>query len=199
MTSASRRLTAIFAPGLAGLMPISALAHPEGHGAENAVAGFLHPFTGLDHLLAMIAVGLWAAQLGARATRTLPIVFPFAMVLGALLAFNGTHLPAIEPMIAASVVVLGVLVAAGIRMPVVASALIVATFAIFHGHAHAAEGPSSDVFSYAAGFVLATLFLHVIGVIVGSAVARSGLPYSRVVTGAAGTTIALAGTAILIV
>lgn len=198
MISASRRRTGSFVPALAGLVPMTALAHPEGHGAENALAGLLHPLTGVDHLLAMVAVGLWAAQLGQQATRTLPIVFPVVMVAGALLALSGVYLPAIEPMIAASVIVLGVLVAARIRLPAIASAVIVAAFAIVHGYAHAADGPAGEMPSYAAGFVAATVLLHLVGVVIGARISRPGVQYGRTMTGAVGTAIALAGTAIFI-
>jgi urease accessory protein len=180
------------------MLPALAWAHPEGHGAQSVVEGFLHPLTGLDHLLAMIAVGLWAVRLGRRAVWTLPIVFPIAMVVGALLALGGVALPAIEPVIAVSVIVLGVLVAAGIRMPVVAGAVLVGVFAVFHGYAHAAEGPSANVLAYAIGFVGATVALHAVGIAAGAWVERHDLQRIGAVNALAGTGIAIAGTAILL-
>jgi urease accessory protein len=198
MSSASVRRAAGFGVGIGVLLPALALAHPEGHGAQNAIDGFLHPLTGLDHLLAMIAVGLWAVRLGRRAVWTLPIVFPVAMVAGSLLALRGVALPAIEPAIAVSVIVLGVLVAAGVRMPVFAGAVLVGVFAVFHGHAHATEGPAVNVLAYAIGFVGATAVLHTVGIAAGAWIARRDLQHSRAVNRLAGTAIALAGTAILI-
>ncbi|MBB6094183.1 urease accessory protein [Povalibacter uvarum] len=199
MSSAWVRRAAGFGAGISVLLPALALAHPEGHGAQNAIDGFLHPLTGLDHLLAMIAVGLWAVHLGRRAVRILPIVFPVAMVVGALFALGGIALPAIEPAIAVSVIVLGVLVAAGVRMPVVAGAALIGVFAVFHGYAHATEGPSANMLAYAIGFVGATVALHAVGIVAGAWIARNDLQHSRVVNGLAGTAIALAGTAILII
>jgi len=176
-----------------------ALAHPEGHGAHDFAAGFLHPFTGIDHLLAMIAVGLWAVRLGSRAVWTLPIVFPLAMLFGAALGANGIGLPAIEPMIAISVIVLGALVAAGMRMPLVASAVLVGVFAIFHGYAHAIEAPSSQIGAYAAGFVSATVALHALGIAAGILLARHARQESQMQIGrVAGSLIALTGTALLL-
>lgn len=192
-----RRLPAVLAAF--AFAPV-ALAHPEGHGAQDFAAGFLHPFTGLDHLLAMIAVGLWAVRLGRRAVWTLPIVFPLAMLFGAALAVNGVGMPAIEPMIAISVIVLGALVAVGMKMPVTASAALVAAFAIFHGYAHASEAPSSQLAAYAAGFVSATVILHVLGVAAGVLLvrgARQGVHGS--VSRAAGSLIALTGAVLLFV
>ncbi len=176
-----------------------ALAHPEGHGAHDFVAGFAHPFTGIDHLLAMIAVGLWAVRLGRRAVWTLPIVFPLAMLIGAAAGANGIGLPAIEPMIAISVIVLGALVAAGMRMPVVASAVLVGVFAIFHGYAHAVEAPASTLGVYAAGFVSATVTLHVLGVAAGALLARQATPGAQVQVGrVAGSLIAVTGAVLLL-
>lgn len=177
------------------LVPALALAHPEGHGAHDAVAGLLHPFIGMDHLLAMVAVGLWASRLGRRAIWTLPVVFPLMMVIGAVLALLGIVLPAIEAVIATSVIVLGAAVALGVRMPVLASAALVGCFAVFHGYAHATEAPSSHITAYAFGFVLATLMLHATGIVIGCAMSRAtGVGLHRV----SGSLIALAGVGLLI-
>jgi urease accessory protein len=133
-----------------------------GHPAD--AAGFVHPFTGLDHLLAMLAVGLWAAQLGARWTWAVPLAFVGSMALGGALGFAGVSLPFVEPMIAASVLVLGLVVAVGVRLRWSALGL-VGIFAVFHGIAHAAEMPHEvSRLVYASGFVLATALLHAAGV-----------------------------------
>jgi len=192
-------MTAVFARRLvAGLFicivsPI-ALAHPEGHGAHDFLAGFTHPFTGIDHLLAMFAVGLWAVRCGRGAVLALPLVFPLTMIGGALFALNGIGLPAIEPMIAVSVMTLGLLVAIGLRLPVFASAALVATFAIFHGYAHGAESNASQLGIYALGFVSATVILHALGVAAGILMARhSSANTSALTSRVAGSMIAATG------
>lgn len=150
--------TLAFAPTLAS-------AHPETMLATGG-SGFLHPLTGLDHLLAMFAVGLWAARLRGAALFAFPAAFPLAMIGGALISLAGWSLPAVESMIAISVIVLGISVASGAKIPVGAGVALVASFAIFHGHAHATEAPP-DVLPYGAGFVLATVLLHLVGMAVG--------------------------------
>lgn len=194
--SFARRLPAVLVA--CAFAPL-ALAHPEGHGARDFAAGLLHPFTGPDHLLAMIAVGLWAVRLGRRAVWTLPVVFPLAMLSGAVLGANGVGVPAIEPMIAISVIVLGAFVAAGMRMPILASAVLVGVFAIFHGHAHATEAPSSQIGIYAAGFVGATVALHLLGVAAGAWLARHAAQRSQwQIQRVTGSLIAVTGTALLL-
>ena len=159
------------------LLPGAALAHP------SDAAGFVHPFLGLDHLLAMLAVGVWAAQLGGRWVWAVPFAFVSAMAAGGALAFAGIALPIVEPAIAASVLVLGLVVALRVRLG--ASALPLAgLFALFHGAAHAAEIPAdASPVVYAAGLLLATALLHAAGIALGM------LPRSRV----AGIPVALAG------
>ncbi len=181
--------------GFGVLIPALALAHPEGHGASDALTGLLHPFAGIDHLLAMLAVGLWAVRLGRVATWALPVVFPLMMIAGATLALQGIALPAIEFMIAVSVIVLGGLVAAGFRLPLTASAALVAVFALFHGYAHATEAPSSQFGAYAMGFVVATLILHGLGIVTGSLLTRRDTTTLR---RASGSVIALVGAVLLI-
>jgi urease accessory protein len=132
------------------------------------VTGLLHPFTGFDHLLAMMAVGLWAARLGNSATWLLPGLFPMVMAIGAGLALGGIGLPMVEAMITISVIVLGVLALAGIRLPLVLSGALVSLFALAHGHAHGAELPvGGDAAAYAAGFIGSTVVLHLIGLFLG--------------------------------
>ncbi len=195
MTLLLRRQSVAFM--LAMALPAAALAHP-GHGANDALTGWLHPFTGIDHLLAMFAVGVWAARSGRAAVWTLPAVFPLAMIVGALLAVLRVALPAIEPMIAISVIVFGMLVAAGVRMPTLASALLVGLFAIFHGYAHASEAPASaTMLPFALGFVAATIVLHLAGIAVGSCserLAQAGQRPMRIL----GSLITAAGAVLLI-
>lgn len=162
----STRLTTLFAAALA-FVPAFAQAHP-GHAAGAGFThGFAHPMMGLDHLLAMLAVGLWAAQLGGRATWLVPAAFVSVMTAGAGLGMSGVHLPLVEQGIIASVLVLGLLIASAARLPLAASAALVGVFALFHGVAHGAEMPASaSGLAYAAGFALATAALHAVGLLV---------------------------------
>jgi len=159
--------------GLAALVPATmaagpALAHSVGNGAAGFTAGFLHPLSGLDHLLAMVSVGIWGAELGAPAIWLLPIAFPLIMAVGGALGVIGVPLPAGELLIALSVVVLGTLVATARRLPITAALAVVGTFAIAHGHAHGVELPmAADALAFTVGFVLATGLLHVAGIIIG--------------------------------
>lgn len=147
------------------LLPSLAQAHP-GHGAATGLAsGFTHPLTGLDHLCAMIAVGLWAAQRGGRALWAVPLAFVSVMTLGAIAGMGGYTLPFIEQGIAASVLILGILIAAALRLPLAASITVVGLFALFHGYAHGAEMPATaSGFAYGVGFVAATAGLHLLGI-----------------------------------
>lgn len=141
-----------------------AQAHTFGaHGAGFA-AGMAHPFLGVDHLLAMIAVGIWAAQLGGRARWGVPLAFIGMMAFGAMLALAGVTLPGVEAGIAASVLILGLLIALAARLPVLGSMLLVGAFAVFHGHAHGAELPqAASVALYGLGLMAATATLHGFG------------------------------------
>jgi urease accessory protein len=141
-----------------------ALAHTGIGDHFSFMHGFQHPLGGLDHLAAMIAVGLWGAVAGGRRVWVWPLAFVATMVLGGVLGRAGVTLPMVEPAIALSVVVLGVLVAATVKVPVALGAVIVAVFAIFHGHAHGAEAPETGWLGYAAGFVIATALLHAVGI-----------------------------------
>jgi len=153
--------------------------------------GFAHPLTGLDHLLAMISVGLWGAVLGRPLIYALPILFPGIMVLGAVLGMFAIPVPSIEAGIALSVVVLGMCIAFNVRAPVWAAALVVGTFALFHGYAHGRELPSAaDPLGYSAGFVLATGLLHVSGICIGFVNERPG---GAAVRGGIGALIGAAG------
>ncbi len=145
-----------------------AVAHEAEGIAGGFVSGFLHPVVGWDHVLAMVAVGLWGAFLGAPAIWILPVVFPLVMAFGAALGVVGVPIPAVEAGIAASAVILGALIAAAARPPLWVAAILVGLFAIFHGHAHGTELPeAANPFAYAVGFVIATGLLHLIGIAFG--------------------------------
>lgn len=157
---------------------VPAHAHPF-HGAGDFAAGLVHPFLGLDHLLAMLAIGVWAARSGARAVWAVPCAFVVAMLAGFAFAMAGLVLPAVEPMIAASVLVLGLLVASRRQLAASVCMLVAGAFAVSHGFAHAVEIPSvAAAWSYAAGFVVATVALHLIGLGLGGSLrARfAGIP-----------------------
>lgn len=156
-----KNMSPLFAALAAWLLPTIAIAHT-GAGVETGWwSGFAHPFAGADHVLAMVAVGLWAAQLGGRATWWVPGAFVAAMMLGGALAVVGVTMPWVEQGIAASVLVLGLLIATRRRLPLLASTLLVGGFALFHGHAHGAEMPIAlSALTYVAGFALATALLH---------------------------------------
>lgn len=154
-----------------------AFAHldPAAHGS--LMAGVSHPLFGLDHILAMLAVGLWAAQISASSGKRsalvlVPAAFVGTMALGFAAAIAGMALPFVEPAILASVVALGLLVAMAVRLPVAASAAVVAAFAFFHGHAHGGELGAAAALQFGIGFVLATALLHVAGAALGLAIGR---------------------------
>ena len=143
----------------------AALAHTFGAHGAGFMQGLVHPFSGMDHLLAMMAVGVWAAQQGGRALWAVPASFVVTMITGALVAVAGVQLPHIEAMVAASVLVLGLLVAFQSRWPLAAGMSLVALFAFFHGHAHGLEMPeAASPVLYGLGFVLATVVLHIAGI-----------------------------------
>ncbi len=139
------------------------------------VAGLLHPFSGYDHLLAMVAVGLWGAFLGRPLIVLLPVIFPAVMAVGGAMGIAGLPLPPVEIGIALSVLVLGIMIAGAVRAPIWIACIIVAGFAIFHGYAHGQELPSAaDPIGYSVGFMLATGMLHVVGIGIGTLGARPG-------------------------
>jgi urease accessory protein len=147
------------------LLATPALAHTGAGGLGGFGAGFLHPILGWDHVLAMVAVGMWGAVLGMPLIWVLPVTFPLMMALAGLLGGLGLELPVMEQGIALSVLVLGAMVALRARPPLPVAVLIVAVWAVFHGWAHGAELPeSADPFAYGIGFVLATGLLHLLGI-----------------------------------
>jgi urease accessory protein len=176
---------------LMSLWPAAAWAHQVGGEAMGFVSGLRHPISGLDHVLAMIAVGLWGAQLGAPALWLLPVTFPMVMALGGMLALMGTPLPGIEIGIAAAAIGLGAMVSLEARPPLWVAAALVGFFAIFHGHAHGAELPAgANGLLYSIGFVIATGCLHATGIGIGLAHRwRPGQVALRV----AGAVVAMAG------
>lgn len=166
-------------------LPSLCHAHP-GHDANGFVHGMGHPLGGLDHILAMVAVGLWAAQLGGRAFYLVPLSFAGIMVLGGALGMSGVPVPFVEQGIMSSVLILGLLIAAAVRVPLGMGILLVGCFAIFHGYAHGAEmPPDSSGLGYAAGFVLATAALHGAGMVLGVMMGRLAQPRLIRVAGAA--------------
>jgi urease accessory protein len=182
----------IFASVLVFALPVLANAHP-GHDGHDLTwsfsTGLGHPLSGWDHLLAMLAVGIWAALLGGRVRWLVPAAFVVTMVAGAAFAQSGFKLPGIEQGIAASLFILGLLIAFAVRLPVVISMGAVGLFALFHGWAHGAEMPvTSSGFSYGAGFVTATALLHLAGLGLGFLIQKQTL-----VARFAGGTVAAAG------
>jgi len=146
----------------------SALAHVESGQAAGFLTGLSHPWSGLDHVLAMIAVGIWGAQLGNPALWLLPVTFPMVMALGALMGLIGTPIPGVEVGIALSALLLGTMVLGEVRPKMVFAALLVGFFAIFHGHAHGTElPPGQSGLLYSMGFVIATGCLHGLGITIG--------------------------------
>ena len=186
-----RRLPIVF---VALLLATPAFAHT-GEGSGGFLAGLAHPVFGPDHVVAMIAVGLWGAFLGAPAIFLLPIVFPLVMAFGGVLGMLGAPLPAVETGIASSAIVLGVMVALAARPPLWIAAVLVGAFAIFHGYAHGRELPDgANAVAYSAGFVIATGLLHLTGIAFGL---LTRWPAGRLAVRGAGGVVALVGLAYL--
>lgn len=178
-----------------GLTANAAWAHT-GNMAGGFASGFMHPLFGWDHVVAMVAVGLWGAFLGMPAIWVLPVTFPLVMTIGGALGVAGVPLPGVEIGIALSAIVLGAMVAFAVRPPLWVAAVIVATFAIFHGHAHGTELPSAaDPIAYSLGFVVATGLLHLAGIAIGLVVRW---PRGKDVVRVCGIGIAVAGVVFLV-
>lgn len=159
------------------MLPAAAWAHPHPHAAFHGtgfVDGLMHPLSGADHLAAMVAVGLWAALTGGRALWAYPMAFVAAMVLAGLAGAGQAPLPVVEPVILASVIVIGAAAALALRLPMAAAFAALALFGAAHGYAHGVEGPT--VMGYPAGFMLATLGLHVTGLAIGLGLMRMQRP-----------------------
>ena len=180
-------------------LPMEAVAHPgHEHEVANFASGFFHPLAGLDHILAMVAVGLFAWHLGGRALWLVPAAFVGTMAFGGVLGAMGAALPMVELGIALSIVVVGALIASWVRMPTVLAMAIVGLFALFHGHAHGAEmAADGSGLAYGLGFMLATAMLHGVGIVSGIALGQLGASRGMQVARASGAAIALAGVLIL--
>jgi urease accessory protein len=176
-------------------LPATASAHTETGTVGGFISGFRHPITGWDHIVAMVAVGLWGAFLGGSAMWMLPVVFPVVMAFGGGLGIVGVPFPAIETGIAISGVVLGLMVALALKPPLWVASLIVGFFAVFHGVAHGRELPqSANGLTYAVGFVICTGLLHLSGIALGLLVRW---PWGRVTVRIAGVAISMVGLAFL--
>jgi urease accessory protein len=185
-------ITVLLAPGMA-------LAHP-GHGGDaSLLGGFIHPFGGIDHLLAMTAVGLIAAHLGGRALWAIPATFVAVMALGGVFGAVGVSLPFTEAAIALSVLVFGIVIFSGMTPPVLAAMALVGTFAVFHGHAHGIEMPAGVSGTvYGIGFIIATALLHGFGITLGLAIDRFDEAPRRLALQTCGTAIAIIGAGLAI-
>ena len=196
MTTRTRQIGSLL--GLIAALSLSsspAFAHVGDHAHGSFFAGFIHPIGGLDHLAAIVAVGLWAAMVGGQRVWIWPAAFVSVMIVGGVLGRAGVDVPMVEPMIAGSVVLLGLGIAAPARAPVVIGAVVIAALGIFHGYAHGAEAPAGDWLGYAAGFVIATALLHAIGIGAGQFLkSDTGLNTARVV----GSATAVLGLVLLI-
>lgn len=173
----TKNLSRLAVQGLVGLClwPTLAWAH-DGTGLVGGfVSGFLHPLNGPDHMLAMVAVGLWGAILGRPLVAVLPVVFPIMMAIGGVMGILGVPIPPVELGIGLSVVVLGAVIAFAVKPAIWVAIVIVAVFGIFHGYAHGQELPSAaDPVGYSVGFVLSTGLLHLIGIGIGYLALRRG-------------------------
>jgi|SRR5215217_7292593 len=183
-----KRTLLALALALAATVPAFAHLDPAEHGSF--AAGFSHPLFGLDHILAMVAVGLWAATQGGRGLWLVPAAFVGTMALGFAAAIAGLPLPFVEPVILASVIFIGIAIALALPIPTAAVAALVGFFAFFHGHAHGGELGEAGAWDFALGFVIATAVLHAAGIALGLLCARFG---GKVVNRVAGAATALGG------
>ncbi|MEX2744332.1 HupE/UreJ family protein [Rhizobium mongolense] len=184
---------------VATALPAAAYAHPVAGEAAGFAHGFSHPISGLDHVLAMIMVGVFAYQLGGRATWLVPATFVLVMAFSGALGVAGIDIPFVEAGIALSVVVLGAVVAFNVKAPAAIAMAVVGLFAIFHGHAHGTEMPESAAgAAYGGGFLIATALLHAVGLGFGYATGRIGERRRFIVTRLAGGFAAVAGAGILV-
>jgi urease accessory protein len=181
------------------LAPTAAVAHVGVGSTSGFVHGFMHPLSGLDHQLAMILVGLFAYQLGGRALWLVPLTFVSVMALCGFLGVMGLPIPFVEVGIALSVVVLGAIVAIGVRAPLAVAMGAVGFFAIFHGHAHGSEMPlDASGLEYGVGFMLATAVLHAVGIGIGFQIGMSSKTFGNNVYRVAGGLASMAGVALLL-
>ena len=199
MNRIARRLAAASLALVATIaLPTIASAHSGHDGTPGFIHGFLHPLGGLDHILAMVAVGLFAARLGGRALWLVPASFVVTMAAAGVAGMAGLALPYVEAGIALSILVLGAAIALETTMPVAAAMGLVAFFAVFHGHAHGTEMPQTmSGLAYGTGFVAATAALHALGIGLSLVIGRSGEMFGRRVLQVGGSAAALAGAALL--
>ena len=191
----SFKLLSLAAAATAGFST-AALAHVGDHSHMSFTEGLLHPFSGIDHVLAMVAVGLWASQLGGRALWLLPLIFPAVMAVGAALGLSGVTLPWVEIGIAGSVMVLGAVVALALRPSLAISIPLIGAFALLHGYSHGVELPATaSVLGYGVGFSVATLVLHAVGIATGLIAGRLPVRFAARTTGGA---IAVLGVVLLV-
>ena len=187
---------ALFLTGVSATYSVPAYAHEQADAAGGVASGFSHPFLGADHMLAMVAVGIWGAFLGKPLLVILPMVFPVMMTVGAAIAMAGVSFPPVELGIAFSVIALGLLILWAARIPPVFACLVVAMFGLFHGYAHGTELPSTaDPVGYSVGFVLATGLLHLAGIGLGL---LKSMRFGEVGLRAAGAIIAATGLTFLV-
>lgn len=187
----SALLVCVIATLIAMLWPQVALAHTESGEAGGFLSGFSHPVSGLDHIIAMVAVGLWGAQLGLPAIWVLPVAFPVMMAFGGMLGLMGILLPGVEIGVALSAVVLGALIVGDVRLKLILSVPIVAFFALFHGHAHGTEvQEGQNAMLYSLGFVTSTGLLHAAGIVIGL---LHGWQFGRIVLRGTGAAVMLGG------
>lgn len=180
------------------LLPQLAFAHTGAGAVHGFSHGFAHPLGGLDHLLAMVTVGIFAWQLGGRAVWAVPATFVGLMAVGGALGVSGIDVPFVELGIALSVIVLGGVVAFGLKAPLAAAMAMVGFFAIFHGHAHGAEMPANaSGLAYGLGFMVATAGLHLAGIGLGMAIGRFGELHGEKFVRGAGAAVAVAGVGIM--
>lgn len=181
------------------LVPTAALAHTGVGDASGFMHGFMHPLGGLDHLLAMIMVGIFAYQLGGRALYLVPLTFIVVMALGGFLGVAAIPVPFVEIGIALSVVALGAIVAFGIKAPIAVAMGLAGLFAVFHGHAHGTEMPmDASGALYGAGFMAATALLHAVGIGIGVLIGMMSQTFGKTVYRVAGGVASVAGVALLI-
>ena len=193
-----KALAFLAAAALAVAAPTIAFAHPSIGQAHDLVHGFVHPLTGLDHVIAMLAVGVFAAQLGGRALWLVPATFIAVMAAAGIAGMIGVAVPYVETGIAVSVIVLGAVIAFAVRVPVAIAMAIVGLFAIFHGHVHGTETPeSASGILFGLGFVAATAILHAIGIGFGVLIGRA--PGGRQIAQLAGGAAVVVGAVFLVV
>lgn len=183
-----KRVSLALAITAAATLPAFAHLDPIEHGS--LAAGFSHPLFGLDHILAMVAVGLWAAMQGGRAIWIVPAAFVGTMAVGFAAAIAGVPLPFVEPVILASVIFIGIAIALALPIPTSAVAALVGFFAFFHGHAHGGELGEAGAWQFAVGFIIATGVLHAVGIALGLALGRFG---GKALSRVAGAATALGG------